>query len=210
MSDMGEPRDSDDLHGSAPDSHRTALLLIDVINPLDFPEADQLLQSALPAARRIAALTARARAAGLPVVYVNDNFGRWRSDFRQVVEACEQEDCKGRPIAQLLRPQDEDYFVLKPKHSGFFSSTLELLLAKLRARQVVLTGFAGNICVLFTANDAYMRDLELVVPRDCCASNTAHDNEHALTQMRTLLKAETAPSQALRFTGEGVEVEGTR
>jgi nicotinamidase-related amidase len=202
--------DSDSLHGSAPDSHRTALLLIDVINPLDFPEADQLLEFALPAARRIAALTKRARQAGVPVVYVNDNFGRWRSDFRQVVEACEEEGCKGRPLAQLLRPQEEDYFVLKPKHSGFFSSTLELLLAKLRARQVVLTGFAGNICVLFTANDAYMRDLQLFVPEDCCASNTRHDNTHALGQMRTLLKAETAHSQALRFTEHGVEVEGAQ
>jgi len=202
------PETDTTLHGSAPDSHPAALLLIDVINPFDFPEAEQLLAAARPAAERIAALAARAREAGVPVVYVNDNFGRWRSDFKKVVEACEAEDSKGRDIARLLRPEAEDYFVLKPKHSGFFASALQLLLAKLRSRQLVLTGFAGNICVLFTANDAYMRDLQLFVPEDCCASNEAHDNEHALRQMRVLLKAETAPSQALTFSAEGVERRG--
>jgi nicotinamidase-related amidase len=194
-----------DLHGSAPDSHPAALLLIDVINPFDFPEAEQLLASALPASERIAALAARAREAGVPVVYVNDNFGRWRSDFRQVVEACEAEGSRGREVVRRLRPQEQDYFVLKPKHTGFYASALELLLRKLRTRQLVLTGFAGNICVLFTANDAYMRDLQLFVPEDCCASNTAHDNAHALAQMRTLLKAETAPAGQLAFSAEGVQ-----
>jgi nicotinamidase-related amidase len=197
-----------DLHGSAPDNHPAALLLIDVINPFDFPEAEQLLAAARPAAERIARLADRAREAGVPVVYVNDNFGRWRSDFRQVVEACEAEGAKGRDIARLLRPHEQDYFVLKPKHTGFYASALELLLRKLRTRQVVLTGFAGNICVLFTANDAYMRDLQLFVPGDCCASNTEHDNAHALGQMRLLLKAETAPSAELTFSAEGVRRRG--
>lgn len=193
-----------DLHGSAPDTHPVALLLIDVINAMDFPEAEELMKTALPAARRIAALRDAARAAKVPVVYVNDNFGRWRSDFRQVVEACGAEDSRGRPIVELLRPKPDDYFVLKPKHTGFFASALELLLRKLGARQLILTGFAGNICVLFTANDAYMRDFTLFVPEDCCASNTEHDNEHALRQMRLLLKADTTPSKALRFERDGV------
>jgi nicotinamidase-related amidase len=192
-----------DLHGSAPDTHAIALLLIDVINPLDFPEADQLLRFAVPAAERIAALKRRAREAGVPVVYVNDNFGKWRSDFRQVYEEASGEASRGRPIAQLLRPDTEDYFVLKPKHSGFFSSTLELLLGKLGARELILTGFATDICVLFTANDAYMRDLSLVVPEDCCAANTAPAHRHALEVLRTLLKARTEPSDLLHFTASG-------
>jgi nicotinamidase-related amidase len=203
-----DPGANPDLHGSAPDQHPVALLLIDVINAFDFPEAEQLLRSARPAANRIAELKRKARAADVPVVYVNDNFGKWRSDFRQVVEACGAPDSKGRDIVKLLAPDEDDYFVLKPKHTGFYASALELLLRKLGARQVVLTGFAGNICVLFTANDAYMRDLSLFVPSDCSASNTEHDQEHALRQMRTLLKAETAPSSALRFTRDGVEADG--
>lgn len=206
MPSESETRPDKDLHGSAPDTHRAALLLIDVINPFDFPEADQLLASALPAADRIAALATRARAAGVPVIYVNDNFGKWRSDFRQVVEACSASDARGRKIVDLLRPTPEDYFVLKPKHSGFHATALELLLHNLGARQLILTGFAGNICVLFTANDAYMRELEVLVPEDCCASNTEHDNRHALRQMQELLKADTTPSPRLQFGGDGVHV----
>src|SRR5947209_838569 len=162
---------NDDLHGSAPDSHPVALLLVDVINPCDFPEADQFLRHALPAARKIAALKRRAAAAGVPVIYANDNFGRWRSDLTAVVNRCLEPGCKGRPLCEALRPGEQDYFVLKPKHSAFYSTTLDLLLRAL-TRVVIVCGFAANICVLFTANDAYVRDLRVVVPSDCVASNT--------------------------------------
>src|ERR1700742_1667454 len=139
------------LHGSAPDTHRVALLLVDVINPMDFPEADQLLRYAVAAAERLSDLKHRARAVGVPVVYANDNFGRWRSDLAAVVERCLEPKCKGRSLVQLLRPDAEDYFVLKPKHSGFFSTTLDTLLRYLGTRVLVLGEFAADICVLFTA-----------------------------------------------------------
>jgi nicotinamidase-related amidase len=186
-----------DLHGSAPDKSPIALLLIDLINDFDFPEGDLLLQHTLPIAQRIAELKRRAAEHGVPCVYVNDNFGRWRSDFRALIENCLESKCKGRPIVELLRPDPDDYFVLKPKHSGFFSTTLDLLLRYLGVKTVILTGIAGNNCVLFTANDAYMRDLKLVVPADCIASNTAEDNEYALHQMQIVLKAEVRPSTEL-------------
>ncbi len=182
------------LHGSAPDKCPVALLLIDVINDLDFDEGEQLLRHALPMAERIAELKASARREGVPAIYVNDNFGRWRSDFSAQVQNCLRSDSLGKPIAKLLQPAADDYFVLKPKHSGFFSTTLETLLEYLEARTVVLTGMAANICVLFTANDAYLRDLRLVVPADCVASNTQAETEYALQQMETVLKADTRPS----------------
>ena len=147
-------------------------------------------------ARRIAQLKRQAREHQVPVVYVNDNFGRWRSDFRAQVEHCLHDGVPGRPIAELLRPDDEDYFVLKPKHSGFYASALAILLEHLGVETVVLTGLAANICVLFTANDAYMRDLRLVVPADCVASNTPGETEHALRQMGQVLKADVRPSTA--------------
>ena len=187
------------LHGSAPDTHPVALLLVDVINPLAFPEADQLLRYALPAAERLAALKQRARAAGVPVVYANDNFGKWRSDLSAVVARCEEPGCKGRPLVELLRPTPDDYFVLKPKHSAFFSTTLDTLLRYLGTRTLVVGGYAGNMCVLFTANDAYMRDLRVVAPADCSASNTAADNDAALLQMRQVLKCDTSPSADVDF-----------
>lgn len=177
-----------------------ALLLVDVINDMDFPGAERLVRHALPMAERIARLRTRAVRAGIPVIYVNDNFGRWRSDFRRLVAYCTTADVPGRDVARLLRPGPEDYFVLKPKHSAFYGTTLDVVLEALGVRTVILTGVAGNICVLFTANDAYMRDLGLYVPGDCVASNTVRENRYALEQMRTVLKATVTPSTRLSLT----------
>jgi nicotinamidase-related amidase len=188
-----------DLHGSAPDKADVALLLIDVINDLDFPEADDLLRFALPMADRIAALKRRAKAAKVPVIYVNDNFGRWQSNLQKTVEHALRPESKGRAIVERLRPEDDDYFVLKPKHSGFYSTTLDVLLDYLQVETVILTGIAANICVLFTANDAYMRDYRLIVPGDCVASNTEAENRAALGEMAKVLKADTRPSTELTF-----------
>ena len=177
----------------------TALLLIDVINDLAFPGSEGLVTQAEPMALRLAALKVRAAAAGVPVIYVNDNFGQWRSDFRQTVAHCTARTSPGRRVSQRLRPTVRDYFVLKPKHSGFFDTTLDTLLGSLRTRRVILTGIAGNICVLFTANDAHMRDLTVYSPADCIVSNTVTDNEHALRQIETVMKGQVAPSTRLRF-----------
>ncbi|MDF2439626.1 MAG: hypothetical protein JWN98_610 [Abditibacteriota bacterium] len=193
------PENNSDLHGFVPDKSPVVLLLIDVINDAEFDEGEQLMQFALPMAQRIVELKRRAKVANIPIIYVNDNFGRWQSDFSRVVEHCLQNDVRGRPMVEILKPGDEDYFVLKPKHSGFFSTTLDTLLDYLQAETLVMTGVAGNICVLFTANDAYMRDFHVVVPRDCIASNTLEENEHALEIMEKVLKADTRPSNQIDF-----------
>ena len=175
----------------------SALLLIDVINDLAFAGSDALVAQAEPMAVRLAALKRRATAAGVPTIYINDNFGKWRSDFRQTVAHCTARSSPGRRVSQRLRPTARDYFVLKPKHSGFFDTTLDTLLENLRVRRVILTGIAGNICVLFTANDAYMRDYALIVPSDCVASTDPGEAEHALDQMQVVLKAQVVPSHEL-------------
>ena len=193
------PARNPDLHGSAPDKSEVALLLIDVINDLDFPEANRLLRYARPMAKKLLRLKKRAKKAGVPVIYVNDNFGRWRSDFRRQVVHCLRESSRGHEIIALLRPDEDDYFVLKPKHSGFFSTTLETLLRYLGSKKLILTGIAGNFCVLFTANDAYMRDYDLIIPSDCTVSNTAVENRQALALMRKFLKADTRSSTKLRL-----------
>jgi nicotinamidase-related amidase len=190
------PEKNVDLHGSAPDKHKFALLLIDVINDFDFPEGDQLLKHARPMARILLRLKRRAQKAGVPVIYINDNFGRWKSDFQRTVDYCAQHG-RGSDIVKLLRPEEDDYFVLKPKHSGFFSTTLETLLRYLETQTLILTGIAGNFCVLFTANDAYMRDFDLVVPSDCTVSNTKKENDSALGLMRKFLKADTRSSSEI-------------
>ena len=176
---------------------RTALLLVDVINDMEFEGSEALVRLAEPMARRLQALKHRARAAGLPTIYINDNFGKWRSDFRTLVEHCVNDDVPGREVARLLKPDDEDYFVLKPKQSAFFGTTLDTLLRSLGITTVILTGIAGDNCVLFSANDAYMRDLKLFIPADCIASNTEEENHHALKLMQKVVKADIRPSTEL-------------
>ncbi len=182
-------------------SHSTgvALLLIDVINTMSFEGSQSLVRRALPMARRLAALKAKAARDGVPTIYVNDNFGQWRSDFRATFRNCARRGSPGRRIATLLKPGRRDYFVLKPKHSGFHATALDVLLEYLGARVLVLGGVAANICVLFTANDAYMRDYEVHVPRDCVASNSDRDTRYALRQMSRFLKADLRPSDKIDF-----------
>jgi nicotinamidase-related amidase len=177
----------------------TALLLIDVINDLAFAGSDGLVAQAESMAAPLAILKRRATAAGVPTIYINDNFGQWRSDFRRTVAHCTARTSPGQRVSRRLRPTARDYFVLKPKHSGFFDTTLDTLLETLAIRRVILTGIAGNICVLFTANDAYMREYKILAPSDCIVSNTATDNEHALRQIKTVLKGDVAVSTQLTF-----------
>ena len=191
------PARNPDLHGNVPDKCCVALLLIDVINDLEFPEGEQMLPAALEMAQRIATLKSRAAQAGIPVIYVNDNFGRWQSDFNKQVQHCLHDGVRGKALVETVLPGDEDYSILKPKHSGFYSTSLDVLLQYLGARTLILTGIAGNSCVHYTANDAYMRDFHIIVPSDCVASNTAQENEYALEQMKKHLKADTTISEEL-------------
>ena len=187
-------KQNSDLHGSAPDSSSVALLLIDVINDLEFEGGEKLLRHALPAAKRIAAFKRRCALAGIPAIYVNDNFGKWQSDFNKLISHCLDDNTRGREIVELLKPADDDYFVLKPKHSGFYSTTLDLLLKHLGADTLILAGFTADICILFTANDAYMRDYRLVVPADCVASQDETEKQRALKFMERVLKADIPAS----------------
>ena len=177
----------------------TALLLIDVINDLAFDGSEALVAQAESMAASLARLKRRASRARIPTIYINDNFGQWRSDFRRTVAHCTARSAPGRRVSWRLRPTTRDYFVLKPKHSGFFDTTLDTLLEALRIRRVILTGMAGNICVLFTANDAYMREYKIFAPADCIVSNTAADNDYALRQIGTVLKGNVAVSTRLSF-----------
>jgi len=159
-----------DANGSVSGFASVALVLIDVINRMDFEGGGKLVRFAIPMARRLAVLKRRAKSKGIPAIYVNDNFGRWKSDFKTVVDQCLTGDAPGRRIVELLKPEPDDYFVLKPRHSGFFGTPLATLLKYLQARTLILTGVAGNNCVLFTAHDAYLRDFRIIVPSDCVAS----------------------------------------
>lgn len=189
--------ENQDLHGNVPDTCDVVLLLIDVINDFEYPGGKALLWHALPAAECIAALKARARQRQIPIVYVNDNFGKWRADRHELVRHCLEDGVRGEPIVRLLAPDESDYFVLKPKHSGFYATPLDLLLAHLRATTLILAGFAGDNCVLLTASDAFLRDFRLVIPTDCTAAIDGAENEHALRYVARVFKADTTSSREL-------------
>ena len=178
---------------------RAALLVVDMINPLDFPGARSLRAQALPVARAIARLKRRLKPQGVPVVYVNDNFTQWLNDFHELVAICSQPDAPGEPLVAPLAPEHDDYLVLKPRHSGFHASPLEVLLRQLEVGHVVITGIAGDGCVLATAMDAHMRGFQVSVPADCCASISKARNQRALQVLRDAVHVDTRASRALRL-----------
>jgi len=204
------PARNQDLHGSAPDQSSVALLIIDLIGDFDFEGGEVLLEQALPAARAIHALKARARKEGIPAIYVNDNYGRWQADLARLLANATRPDSPGRELVELLIPDEADYFVLKPKHSAFYSTILDTLLDYLGARTLIVTGIAADMCVLFSASDAYIRDFFVAVPEDCVASADPDNTRGALRLMHRVLKADTTPAAKLdlaalkrRGAGEG-------
>lgn len=188
-----------DLHGNAPDKSNVALILIDIISDFEFEDGEKLFKHALPMARKLAALRKKAKAADVPIIYVNDNFGKWQSNFKNLLEHASHEKVRGAEIVKMLKPDEDDYFVLKPKHSGFYSTTLSILLEHLECKTLVLTGVTTDICILFTAGDAYMRDFNLLVPSDCVAAVEKKENQHALKHITRVLKADISPSSKINF-----------
>ncbi|WP_174274036.1 cysteine hydrolase family protein [Sphingomonas bacterium] len=174
----------------------TALLIIDMISPFDFSGAEALLPELARAAGRIAALREAAARADVPVIYVNDNFGEWHSEASRLYERAAEEGSRGREIATLLKPDARDYFIIKPQFSGFYSTNLPVLLPKLGVSRLILTGLAADICVLFTAADAHMRDYALWVPEDTVVAHEPERCRWALEIMRHSMRAETRASDA--------------
>ena len=178
------------IEGSAPGG--VGLLIIDMINAMDFQGAERLLTKAKTVAETVLALRDQADGLKIPVVYVNDNYGQWHSEKSKIVEACASGDSPGRAIVARIAPREGDYFVIKPQFSGFYSTNLPVLLPKLGVSRLVLTGIAADICVLFTAADAHMREYRLWVPNDAVASEGDERTRWALDIMRKSMGAETA------------------
>jgi nicotinamidase-related amidase len=180
-------------------THDTVLLIMDMISCWSFPDAAPLLRQALHVVPAIARLKQRCLGANVPVIYANDNRGQWRSDFKFVVNESLESPGPGADITRQLEPGPQDYFVLKPKHSAFFATPLEILLDHLRAERMIIVGVAGDQCVAYTAADARMRDFEVLVPSDCIASQTLVRNRRAVQGLEEGLRIKTSPSSTIRF-----------
>lgn len=178
-------------------AHGAALLIIDMISCWDFPDADALLPGAAAIAAPIARLKKRCTAAGVPTIYCNDNRGRWRSDFRTLVDSALACGGEGADITRCLTPGPNDYFVLKPMQSSFFETPLASLLKYLHVHRLILTGIASDQCVMASAMEARLRGLDVVVPRDGVASQTPQRNQAALRQFRETHKLEVLSVRSL-------------
>jgi len=176
-----------------------ALLVVDMISTWDFPGAEKIVAPAAAIAPRLGALRRRCVRAGVPVIYVNDNRGRWRSEFRALVRASIAESATGAAIAEHLQPGDDDYSVLKPKHSAFYATPLDLLLRHLRVDRLVIGGVASDQCIVMSAAEAKMRDYDVIVPRDCIADQTPARTTRALRHLAEAHGIATTPSTRVRL-----------
>lgn len=177
---------------SLPRSTR-ALLLVDFINPLDFPGAEELGPGALQAAAETLKLRRGMEESGTPVIYANDNFGSWRSDFNSLVRQLRGGGGPAGELAEMLQPASDDLTVLKPRHSAFFGSPLEILLDLMGVNELVITGLSTDICVKMTAMDAFLRDYRIQVPSNCTAAESSQRKDEALIYMRDILRCDIAP-----------------
>jgi nicotinamidase-related amidase len=185
------------LHGNVPDTCPAALLLVDVINDLNFPGNSNLLKVAPRLGQNIANLKVRCKKVGIPSIYANDNRDRWRSDFSAVLSHCMKPDAPGRELVRKLLPDESDYLVLKPKHSAFHATPLDTLLSYLGVKTIILVGLTTNACVLMTAGETYIRDLNLYVPADCVAALDQRSHRDALHLMKRSFDARTVASKKI-------------
>jgi nicotinamidase-related amidase len=173
-----------------------ALLLIDVLTTFEFPDGDAILQNALGMRNALVRLKARSRAARIPTLYVNDNFGDWRSEKEVLLGRCLE--AKGKEFVRPLLPDSEDYFVLKPMHSAFYMTPLEVLLQHLQVETLILTGLTSNSCITVTAHDANMRGFDIYIPPDCACARNAEEHNQALRQLKAMAGADLRRSSSLR------------
>jgi nicotinamidase-related amidase len=195
-----------------PAGHATALLIVDMISNWDFPDAEKLAPGALSIAPRIAALRRRCEKAAIPTIYVNDNRDRWRSEFHELAREAAGASRTGAAIAACLMPTESDYSVLKPKHSAFYATPLDLLLRHLRVAHLLITGIATDMCIAMSAAEARMRDYDVVVPRDCVAALSSalsaralgllEDSHHLKTTASTRIRLDAAAPTGGRKSGE--------
>lgn len=163
-------------------TERTALLIIDMVSPFDFPRGAALRRAALTMAPRLAGLKRKVKKAGGLCVYANDNFADWASDFDALVQLARQSP--GRAVLEAVTPEHDDPHVLKPRHSAFHQTALECVLDAEDIKRVLVTGVATESCVLATALDARIRELEVAVISDCVASSSPSRRAAALSVLR--------------------------
>lgn len=195
---MASAKGKSKLRGDAVQPSPWALLIIDMINDFEFKHGDKLSRAALAAAPKIKELITQVARKKIPIIYANDNFDRWKSNFKEVISYCSQADARAAKICEMLHPQHEDYFILKPKHSAFFQTPLEALLNDLKTKNVIIAGLTADQCVSFTAADARMREYEVFIVEECVISTTPVIKRNAIFHLKNSVKATVLPLRKVK------------
>ena len=169
----------------------TAIIFVDIINDFDFVGGNNLYENTKAILPNLIKLRNYAKENELPIIYVNDHYGLWQADFNKIINKCKNE--KSVQIIEALAPDEDDYFLIKPKHSTFFQTPLHSLLTELDRSYLIMAGIAGDICILFSAQDAYMYQFNLRVPENCMASEQKENNDYALYLMHSVMDADITP-----------------
>lgn len=199
------PKNDPKMARPAPSGANTAVLILDMISDFDFEDGDTLYPHALKAAECLSKLKSRAQKAGVPVIYVNDNFGKWNEDFNAYAVSVRDLSKKGRSIVELIGPAEGDYHILKPQRSAFYATPLGVLLLSLNVSNLILTGVTTDICVLFSAHDAYMRGFQIQIPSDCTAAVEESYRKSALEFLERVAYADVRPSTEIEFRQQFVK-----
>jgi ureidoacrylate peracid hydrolase len=153
---------------------RVALLVVDMNRPFvddGRPLSSPNARAVLP---RIRELVEAFRAANRPVLWIvqghhsvaHDRGGRLASWWPSPI----MEGTTDVELAQGLAARGDEKIILKRRYSGFYQTDLELTLRCLGIEQVVICGVLSHVCPLFTAADAFSRDLCVFYPPDATAS----------------------------------------
>jgi nicotinamidase-related amidase len=171
-----------------------AVLVIDMLNTYDHQDAELLVPNVAEIVEPLAGLISRGHDRDdVDLIYVNDNYGDFTADFDDIVDAALH---GSRPeLVSPIAPDENCRRLLKVRHSAFYASSLDYLLRRLEARQLILTGQVTEQCILYTALDAYVRHFEVVVVPDAVAHIDPELSDAALTMMHKNMHAEIVPAE---------------
>lgn len=176
-------------------SRRVAILALDLLTDFSFPDGARVRNALRSRASPIRRLLERARKNAVPIIYVNDNLGRWRSDAPALIAHCTEPRRPGAALVESLRPDESDQIVLKPRHSAFFGTPLAALLEDRLIDVLVLVGISTESCIWMSACDAHTRGFAIVIPRDTVAGASRAATMRSLKSLRDVLGAQV-PSNA--------------
>jgi len=172
----------------------TGLVVIDMLNSYEHEDADLLLPSVRAVLPCLTSLIERARRSDAEVIYVNDNFGLWRSHHDELLDAVL--GGPHRDLVEPVRPDENSLFVVKARGSIFYQTPLEYLLRQHGIDTIVLCGQVTEQCVLYSALDAHIRHIGVTVVEDACAHIHQDLAQAALRMMERNMQARIVDSGA--------------